>query len=140
MSTANNLFLTDKILESKATKSSKSVSVKGMVSVENTLNSMTGDITHKELAEIPGISIAALKAKEKSGEISIFQKKDYVSSISQSGNQISYHNIALLKNFISESGRIVPGRISSLRKDQQKEVMIAIKIARFLSLIPAVQY
>ena len=130
----------DEILAEKSSSVSKVVATKGMASTENTLNTMSGDITYEELLLIPGISTLALKAKEKSSNISIFQKKDYVSPLSAEGLQVSYYNVALLKRFISESGKIVPSRINNLPRDKQKMIKIAIKRARFLAFFAAVQY
>ncbi|MBL0725812.1 MAG: 30S ribosomal protein S18 [Alphaproteobacteria bacterium] len=55
-------------------------------------------------------------------------------------SDISYHNIPLLLKFISANGRIVPSRISSVSYAVQKELERAIKIARFLGLLPYVEY
>lgn len=137
---SNPIITADSILSENSGPSSKVIAAKGMASTENTLNTMSGDITYEELLQIPGISTLALKAKEKSGNISIFQKKDYVSPLSADGLQISYYNTGLLKKFISESGKIVPSRINNLPRDKQKMIRIAIKRARFLAFFAAVQY
>ena len=48
---------------------------------------------------------------------------------------IDYKNIKLLKRYISESGRILPSRVTSVSLRKQKEVSKAIKRARLLALI-----
>ena len=48
---------------------------------------------------------------------------------------IDYKNIKLLKKYISESGRILPSRITSVSQKKQKELSRAIKRARLLALI-----
>ena len=48
---------------------------------------------------------------------------------------IDYKNIKLLKKYISESGRILPSRITSVSQKKQKELSRAIKRARFLALL-----
>jgi len=121
----------------KASRTLRFVSVKqrGVVSIENTLNSMTGDISYEDLQKIVGISTMALRAKEKAGDTSIFQKKDYSSPLSKIGaGDITYWNISLLLNFVSGSGKIVPTRISGVSKNQQRRIKSSIKIARFLGL------
>ena len=117
------------------------VKQKGMASVENTLNSMTGDISFSQLKEIPGISLMALKAKENVGEISIFQKKDYLSALKKySPSEVSYQNIKLLNRFVAANGRIVPRRISNIDSVTQKCLERAIKIARYLALMPYIEH
>lgn len=50
--------------------------------------------------------------------------------------QIDYKNIGILKKFITESGKISPGRIAGTTAKEQRRVNQAIKIARFLALLP----
>ena len=48
---------------------------------------------------------------------------------------IDYKNIKLLKKYISESGRILPSRVTSVSLKKQKELSRAIKRARSLALL-----
>ena len=48
---------------------------------------------------------------------------------------VDYKNIKLLKKYISESGRILPSRITSVSQKKQKELSTAIKRARLLALL-----
>ena len=48
---------------------------------------------------------------------------------------IDYKNIRVLKKYISESGRILPSRITSVSQNKQKKLSIAIKRARLLALL-----
>jgi small subunit ribosomal protein S18 len=50
--------------------------------------------------------------------------------------QIDYKDIPLLKNYITESGKIVPSRITGTSAKYQRQLSTAIKRARFLSLVP----
>ena len=47
---------------------------------------------------------------------------------------VDYKNIKLLKKYISESGRILPSRITSVSQNKQKKLSRAIKRARLLAL------
>ena len=49
---------------------------------------------------------------------------------------IDYKNPQLLKNFLSDRGKIVPARISGLTARQQRQLTKAIKRARMLALLP----
>ena len=50
--------------------------------------------------------------------------------------KVDYKNINLLKRFISERGKILPSRITSVCTKKQRELSKAIKRARFLALLP----
>ena len=49
---------------------------------------------------------------------------------------IDYKNVELLKRFITESGKIIPSRITGAKASQQRQVARAVRLARFLALIP----
>ena len=48
---------------------------------------------------------------------------------------INYKNIKLLKKYISESGKILPSRITSVSLKKQRELSTSIKRARLLALL-----
>jgi small subunit ribosomal protein S18 len=50
---------------------------------------------------------------------------------------IDYKNPDVLKRFITDRGKIIPRRISGATQAQQREITLAVKRARFLSLIPS---
>ena len=49
---------------------------------------------------------------------------------------INYKNIDLLKRYITETGKIVPGRVSGVTSSQQRKITKAIKGARYMALLP----
>jgi small subunit ribosomal protein S18 len=50
--------------------------------------------------------------------------------------EIDYKDIATLKRYISETGKIIPSRITGTKAKYQRQLALAIKRARFLSLLP----
>ena len=73
-------------------------------------------------------------------KLSLFQKPDmkFFKPCPLSGKNapvIDYKNIKLLKKYISESGRILPSRITSVSLKKQKELSRSIKRARLLALL-----
>ena len=48
---------------------------------------------------------------------------------------IDYKNIKLLKRYLSENGKILPSRITSVSQKKQRELSLSIKRARNLALI-----
>lgn len=50
--------------------------------------------------------------------------------------KVDYKDIPLLKEFITEHGKIVPCRITGTPAKYQRKIAEAIKIARFLALLP----
>lgn len=50
--------------------------------------------------------------------------------------EIDYKDVDLLKDFVTESGKIVPSWISGTKAKYQRQLSRAIKRARFLALLP----
>jgi small subunit ribosomal protein S18 len=49
---------------------------------------------------------------------------------------IDYKDLNMLRNYVSESGKIVPSRITGTKAKYQRQLTTAIKRARYLSLLP----
>ena len=73
-------------------------------------------------------------------KLSIFQNQKYKFKkkcplSGKSAPKIDYKNIKLLKKYISENGKILPSRITSVSLKKQRELSLSIKRARNLALI-----
>lgn len=51
-------------------------------------------------------------------------------------DNIDYKDIGLLRKFITESGKIVPSRITGTKARYQRRLATTIKLARYLALLP----
>ena len=80
------------------------------------------------------------KKNHRQSKLSLFQRSDSKFSkecpLSGKGAPvIDYKNIKLLKNYISENGKILPSRVTSVSQKKQRELSLSIKRARNLALI-----
>ena len=50
--------------------------------------------------------------------------------------EIDYKNLDKLRQYIGETGKILPGRISGASAIQQRRITAEIKRARYLALLP----
>lgn len=55
---------------------------------------------------------------------------------SEEGARIDYKDLDLLSDYITETGKIVPSRITGTTAKYQRELCVAIKRARFIALLP----
>ena len=80
------------------------------------------------------------KKSSKFSKLSLFQKPGikFFRPCPLSGKNaptVDYKNIKLLRKYMSESGRVLPSRITSVSQKKQKKLSNAIKRARLLALI-----
>ena len=80
------------------------------------------------------------KKNLKHKKLNLFQKSylKFSKSCTLSGKDapvVDYKNIKLLKKYMSESGRILPSRVTSVSLKKQKELSRSIKRARLLALL-----
>ena len=55
---------------------------------------------------------------------------------SEEGKAIDYKDVATLKKFVSERGKILPRRVTGTCAKHQREITTAIKRARHIGLMP----
>ena len=67
---------------------------------------------------------------------SFFRRRKFCRFTADGVPEIDYKDIASLKNYVTESGKIVPSRITGTRAKFQRQLARAIKRARYLALLP----
>ncbi len=67
-----------------------------------------------------------------------FSKRKTCPFTGENGLKIDYKDVKLLQKFISEKGKMIPSRISSVSTKKQRELATAIKRARIIALLPFV--
>ena len=66
----------------------------------------------------------------------LFRRKKFCRFTAEGITEIDYKDIAILKEFIVENGKIIPARITGTKAKYQRQLSTAIKRARFLALLP----
>ncbi len=65
-----------------------------------------------------------------------FRRKKFCRFTADEVKEIDYKDLNTLKNYVSETGKIVPSRITGTKARYQRQLSTAIKRARFLALLP----
>ena len=65
-----------------------------------------------------------------------FRRKKFCRFTAEGVKEIDYKDIQTLKNYVTETGKIVPSRITGTRARYQRQLATAVKRARFLALLP----
>ena len=65
-----------------------------------------------------------------------YRRRNYCRFTAEGISEVDYKDIELLKAFITETGKIVPARITGTKAKYQRQLANAIKKARYLSLLP----
>ncbi|MFE8072712.1 30S ribosomal protein S18 [Marinobacteraceae bacterium S3BR75-40.1] len=65
-----------------------------------------------------------------------FRRRKFCRFTAEGVKQIDYKDLDTLKSYITETGKIVPSRITGTRARYQRQLATAIKRARYLALLP----
>ncbi len=65
-----------------------------------------------------------------------FRRRKYCRFTAEGVKEIDYKDLVTLKNYITETGKIVPSRITGTKANYQRQLATAIKRARYLALLP----
>ncbi len=65
-----------------------------------------------------------------------FRRRKFCRFTAEGVKEIDYKDLATLKNYVTETGKIVPSRITGTKARYQRQLTTAIKRARYLALLP----
>jgi len=65
-----------------------------------------------------------------------FRRRKYCRFTAEGVSEIDYKDIPTLKSYVTETGKIVPSRITGTAAKYQRQLASAVKRARFLALLP----
>ena len=66
----------------------------------------------------------------------LFKRKKFCRFTVAGVEEVDYKDVDVLRDFISENGKIIPARLTGTRARYQRQLSDAIKRARFLALLP----
>ena len=65
-----------------------------------------------------------------------YRRRRYCKFTAENFTEIDYKDLETLKAYISETGKIVPSRVTGTKARYQRQLAKAVKRARYLALIP----
>ncbi|MFK7975927.1 MAG: 30S ribosomal protein S18 [Halioglobus sp.] len=65
-----------------------------------------------------------------------FRRRKFCRFTAEGTIEIDYKDLETLKAYVSETGKIVPSRITGTKAKYQRQLATAVKRARFLALLP----
>lgn len=65
-----------------------------------------------------------------------FRRRKFCRFTAEGVLEIDYKDLNTLKAYVSETGKIVPSRITGTKAKYQRQLAVAIKRARYLALLP----
>ena len=76
------------------------------------------------------------KPRRESGNRALFKRRKFCRFTADGVKEVDYKDVEVLKEFITENGKIIPARITGTKTHFQRQLSTAIKRARFLALLP----
>ncbi len=65
-----------------------------------------------------------------------FRRRKFCKFTAEGVKEIDYKDIDTLKQYVTETGKIVPSRITGTKAKYQRQLATAVKRARYLALLP----
>ena len=76
------------------------------------------------------------KKPRRASQSALFKRKKFCRFTAEKIEWIDYKDIDLLKDFITDTGKIIPARLTGTKSRDPRQLQDAIKRARFLALLP----
>ena len=74
--------------------------------------------------------------KKNNSSRQLFKRRKFCRFTAEKIAEVDYKDINILKEFISENGKLIPARITGTKTRYQRQLSVAVKRARFLALLP----
>ena len=74
--------------------------------------------------------------KKKGPSRSLFKRRKFCRFTAEKIAEVDYKDLNILKDFITENGKVIPARITGTKARYQRQLGTAIERARFLALLP----
>ena len=65
-----------------------------------------------------------------------FRRRKFCRFTAEGTKEIDYKDLDVLKEYVSETGKIVPSRITGTKARYQRQLATAVKRSRYLALLP----
>jgi small subunit ribosomal protein S18 len=65
-----------------------------------------------------------------------FRRRKFCRFTADGVKEIDYKDLDTLRNYVTETGKIVPSRITGTKTHYQRQLATAVKRARYLALLP----
>jgi small subunit ribosomal protein S18 len=65
-----------------------------------------------------------------------FRRRKYCRFTAEGISSVDYKDVDMLKGYVTETGKIVPSRITGTKARYQRQLATAIKRARYIALLP----
>jgi small subunit ribosomal protein S18 len=66
----------------------------------------------------------------------MYKRRRYCRFSAEGITEVDYKDVNLLKDFITENGKLIPARITGTKARYQRQLTTSVKRARFLALLP----
>ena len=66
----------------------------------------------------------------------MYKRRRYCRFSAEGIDEVDYKDVSILKDFITENGKLIPARITGTKARYQRQLSTAVKRARFLALLP----
>ena len=74
--------------------------------------------------------------KKNNSSRQLFKRRKFCRFTAEKIAEVDYKCVNILKEFISESGKLIPARITGTKSRYQRQLSVAVKRARFVALLP----